>query len=107
MKYLLAALVTLSLTAGTAFAQSAPPKPKPAASPKAPAKVKCAVMGDEFVPNAKSLKSSYKGKTYYFCCPGCKPEFDKNPAKYAVADKPAKKVPVKPATPAKPAPKKS
>ncbi len=24
--------------------------------------------------------STYKGKTYYFCCPGCKPRFDKNPA---------------------------
>jgi len=27
--------------------------------------------------------STYKGKTYYFCCPGCKPMFDANPAKYA------------------------
>jgi YHS domain-containing protein len=28
--------------------------------------------------------SSYAGKTYYFCSPGCKSEFDKNPAKYAL-----------------------
>jgi YHS domain-containing protein len=27
--------------------------------------------------------STYKGKTYYFCCPGCKPMFDADPAKYA------------------------
>jgi YHS domain-containing protein len=27
--------------------------------------------------------SSYAGKTYYFCSPSCKSEFDKNPAKYA------------------------
>ncbi|MBI3947285.1 MAG: YHS domain-containing protein [Armatimonadetes bacterium] len=27
-------------------------------------------------------KSVYKGKTYYFCCKGCKPQFDKNPAKH-------------------------
>jgi YHS domain-containing protein len=27
--------------------------------------------------------SSYAGKTYFFCSPGCKSEFDKNPAKYA------------------------
>ncbi|MBW3625594.1 MAG: YHS domain-containing protein, partial [Armatimonadetes bacterium] len=27
-------------------------------------------------------KSTYKGKTYYFCCAGCKPEFDKNPEKF-------------------------
>ena len=28
-------------------------------------------------------KSTYQGKTYYFCAPGCKVTFDKNPAKYA------------------------
>lgn len=28
------------------------------------------------------LKSEYNGKTYYFCAPGCKSTFDKNPAKY-------------------------
>jgi len=27
--------------------------------------------------------SSYSGKTYHFCAPNCKNEFDKNPAKYA------------------------
>ncbi len=27
-------------------------------------------------------KSIYKGKMYYFCAPGCKAEFDKNPEKY-------------------------
>ncbi|MDH4122526.1 MAG: YHS domain-containing protein [Thermoplasmata archaeon] len=27
-------------------------------------------------------KSDYKGKTYYFCAPGCKKVFDKNPEKY-------------------------
>lgn len=27
-------------------------------------------------------KSVYKGKTYYFCAPYCKKEFDKNPKKY-------------------------
>ena len=28
------------------------------------------------------FKSEYKGKTYYFCAPGCKKEFDGNPEKY-------------------------
>ena len=28
-------------------------------------------------------KSEYKGKTYYFCAPGCKKKFDSDPAKYA------------------------
>jgi len=27
--------------------------------------------------------SEFKGKKYYFCAPGCKVEFDKNPDKYA------------------------
>lgn len=31
--------------------------------------------------NAK-FKSTYKGKTYYFCAPGCKKTFDENPEKY-------------------------
>jgi YHS domain-containing protein len=26
--------------------------------------------------------SEYKGKTYYFCAPGCKAAFDKEPEKY-------------------------
>jgi YHS domain-containing protein len=28
------------------------------------------------------FKSNYKGKTYYFCAPGCKKSFDQNPEKY-------------------------
>jgi len=27
-------------------------------------------------------KSEYKGKTYYFCGPGCKRDFDRDPEKY-------------------------
>jgi YHS domain-containing protein len=27
-------------------------------------------------------KSEYQGKTYYFCAPGCKSSFDKDPEKY-------------------------
>ena len=27
--------------------------------------------------------SAYQGKTFYFCSPGCKSSFDKNPAKFA------------------------
>lgn len=26
--------------------------------------------------------SEYKGKTYYFCAPGCKQAFDQDPEKY-------------------------
>ncbi|MBI3978300.1 MAG: YHS domain-containing protein [Chloroflexi bacterium] len=27
-------------------------------------------------------KSEYQGQTYYFCSPGCKTAFEKDPAKY-------------------------
>jgi YHS domain-containing protein len=40
----------------------------------------CKMKVDE--KNAK-YTSVYEGKTYYFCAPGCKKEFDKNPKKYA------------------------
>lgn len=28
------------------------------------------------------FKSEFKGKTYYFCAPGCKAAFDADPEKY-------------------------
>jgi YHS domain-containing protein len=28
-------------------------------------------------------QSQYEGKTYYFCCSGCKSKFDQNPQQYA------------------------
>src|SRR6266545_7712952 len=31
--------------------------------------------------------SDYKGVRYYFCCEGCKPQFDKDQAKYLKASK--------------------
>jgi YHS domain-containing protein len=37
--------------------------------------------------SAKGGKSEYKGKTYYFCAPGCKKAFDKEPEKYLKAKK--------------------
>lgn len=42
----------------------------------------CPVMGDTFKVTAKTLSASYKGKIYYFCCPGCKKPFLENPEKY-------------------------
>ena len=27
-------------------------------------------------------KTTYQGKTYYFCAPGCKKQFEANPQKY-------------------------
>jgi YHS domain-containing protein len=34
-----------------------------------------------------AAKSEYKGKTYYFCAPGCKAAFDKDPEKYLKDEK--------------------
>jgi YHS domain-containing protein len=39
----------------------------------------CKMKVDE---KTAKFKSGYHGKTYYFCAPGCKKEFDKNPEKY-------------------------
>jgi YHS domain-containing protein len=33
-------------------------------------------------PKTAAYKSEYKGQTYYFCSPGCKVTFDKDPAQY-------------------------
>jgi YHS domain-containing protein len=41
------------------------------------------VCGMECDEKETKLKSEYKGKTYYFCAPGCKAEFDENPEKYS------------------------
>ena len=40
----------------------------------------CPVSG---MPIDKNISTTYKGKTVYFCTPGCKAEFEKNPEKYA------------------------
>jgi len=39
----------------------------------------CGMNVDE---KTAKLKSEYKGKTYYFCAPGCKSTFEKNPTKF-------------------------
>jgi YHS domain-containing protein len=28
------------------------------------------------------FKAEYQGKTYYFCAPGCKKQFEKDPGKF-------------------------
>ncbi len=39
----------------------------------------CKMECDE---STTTITSEYKGKTYYFCAPGCKKAFDDNPEKY-------------------------
>ena len=61
---------------------------KTAAAPAKPAPIAhCAVTDETIANTAGALKTTYNGKTYYFCCGGCPAEFAKNPAKNAkVAD---------------------
>ena len=40
------------------------------------------VCGMEVDEKTAAGKSEYKGTTYYFCAPGCKQAFDKDPQKY-------------------------
>ena len=44
--------------------------------------VKDLVCGMDVEPKTAVNKSDYKGQIYYFCSPGCKKDFDKNPEKY-------------------------
>ncbi len=39
----------------------------------------CGMMVD---PAGAPAKSEYQGRTYYFCAPGCKEAFDREPEKY-------------------------
>jgi YHS domain-containing protein len=95
------AAAVLSLISTAAFAQDKPAAKKPAA--KAPVvanatkggKAMCPIMNHEFSMKASSPKASYKGKDYALCCAGCKPEFEKTPAKFAAMFE------KKPAAPAK------
>ncbi|MFO0675461.1 MAG: YHS domain-containing protein [Polyangiaceae bacterium] len=41
----------------------------------------CPISGEEFVVAETSPKSEFNGKTYYFCCAGCKKKFDADPKK--------------------------
>ena len=44
---------------------------------------KCPVSGDVFRVGQDTEFATYDGRVYAFCCPDCKPDFDKDPAKYA------------------------
>jgi YHS domain-containing protein len=44
------------------------------------------VCGMEIDEKTAKWKSEYEGKTYYFCGPMCKLEFDENPKKYSTVN---------------------
>lgn len=52
------------------------------AQQKADEKVVCAVSGETMLKSQAKASYEYEGKTYFFCCEGCKEKFVKDPAKY-------------------------
>lgn len=44
--------------------------------------VTCPVSGSSFNKSEAFGSKEYNGKTYYFCCAGCKEKFEKDPEKY-------------------------
>jgi YHS domain-containing protein len=52
------------------------------AQQKADEKVVCAVTGETMLKSQAKATYEYQGKTYYFCCNGCKEKFVKDPEKY-------------------------
>ena len=41
------------------------------------------VCGMDVDEKTTKYKTTHKGKTYYFCAPGCQKTFETNPQKYA------------------------
>ena len=70
-------------------------QPGPAGAAKAPAvfsapqpvgtAARCPVTGEPLTVQADTARSEYQGKYVYFCCPGCKPQFDADPEKFLAA----------------------
>jgi YHS domain-containing protein len=48
------------------------------------------VCGMDVDPQTAEYKTEYHGKTYYFCSPGCKKDFEKEPQRYISASDQAK-----------------
>ncbi|HZX96768.1 MAG TPA: YHS domain-containing protein [Myxococcales bacterium] len=94
-------VLALALASAPAFAHDAPKDAKhddhaghaktehkdaPKSFEKQPAQgtwAKCAVSGDVFQVGPDTDFATYNGRVYAFCCPDCKPDFVKDPSKYA------------------------
>jgi Cu+-exporting ATPase len=63
-------------------AAAAPAAPAPAPEAAQVEAIDCPVSGGKVEITAETPRSTYNGKTYYFCCAGCKESFDKNPQGY-------------------------
>jgi len=84
-RFVFVAAIALLVAGGCA---STPSKQATAApesgSVSAPGRVtiRCPVSGAEVADAPEALRTEYKGQTYFFCCAGCKAEFEKDPEKY-------------------------
>jgi YHS domain-containing protein len=86
-------LIAVALAAAPAFAHGHPSKAEQAKHAGAPRSfdqqppegtwATCAVSGDVFKVSKETDFATYEGRVYAFCCPDCKPDFVKDPAKYA------------------------
>ena len=69
-------------TPASPAAAMAKPIVKEAGDAKVGDMAKCPVSGEEFIVDATSPKTEHDGKTYFFCCSGCKKKFEAEPAKF-------------------------
>ena len=84
MKHLILTIAALSAIGGAALAHPGQEHGHKASHVKAKkAALICPVTGDKIASTKVAVgHSTFKGTTYYFCCAGCKPRFDKDPAKF-------------------------
>jgi YHS domain-containing protein len=81
--------IVAARTASTKDAKMNAEVKAPMAFDKAPevgVKATCPVSRQEFTITEKTVMSEHAGKHYAFCCPSCKPKFDKDPEKYLKPD---------------------
>ena len=87
-----ALLLAVLLCGGPAFAhetgktETKQPRHAPRSfdrQPPAGTWAKCAVSGDIFQVDEDTQFATHGGRVYAFCCPECKPDFLKSPAKFA------------------------
>ena len=72
----------VGVCAGSEPGTTAAPTAPAAVQPAVPDSARCPVTGEDFKVTAETLRSTLDGKTYYFCCPSCKMQFDATPEKY-------------------------
>lgn len=75
---ILASIVALAL----AGCQEAPSKPGSAGSAKAYPLDVCIVSGEKLGSMGDPIVIVHEGQEVKFCCKGCKPDFEKEPAKF-------------------------